>query len=62
MAQLINGKELAEKLQQNTAREVEALNAQGIQPGVVVLLVGENAARQIYVRNEQRRKPAFILR
>lgn len=54
MAQLINGKELAEKLQQNTAKEVEALNAQGIQPSLVVLLVGENAASQVYVRNKER--------
>lgn len=54
VAQLINGKELAEKLQQETAQQVETLAAKGIHPGLVVLLVGENPASQIYVRNKER--------
>lgn len=56
VAQLINGKELAEKLQQETAQQVETLAAKGIHPGLVVLLVGENPASQIYVRNKERAK------
>ena len=54
VAQLINGKELAEKLQQETTQQVETLAAKGIHPGLVVLLVGENPASQIYVRNKER--------
>lgn len=54
VAQRINGKELAEKLQQETAEQVKELAEKGIHPGLVVLLVGENPASQIYVRNKQR--------
>lgn len=54
MATLINGKELAEKLQEQTAVEVKELIQQGVHPGLVVLLVGENPASQIYVRNKER--------
>jgi len=54
VAQLINGKELAEKLQQKTATRIEELAKRGIHPGLVVLLVGENPASQIYVRNKER--------
>jgi methylenetetrahydrofolate dehydrogenase (NADP+)/methenyltetrahydrofolate cyclohydrolase len=54
MATLINGKELAEKLQANMAIEVASLKEKGITPGLVVLLVGENPASQVYVRNKER--------
>lgn len=54
VAQRINGKELAEELQQETAEQVKELAEKGIHPGLVVLLVGENPASQIYVRNKQR--------
>lgn len=54
VAQRINGKELAEKLQQETAEQVKKLAEKNIHPGLVVLLVGEDAASQIYVRNKQR--------
>lgn len=54
VAQLINGKELAAKLQQETAEQVKELAKQEIYPGLVVLLVGENPASQIYVRNKER--------
>lgn len=53
MGTIINGKELAEKLQQQTASEVKALEAKGIRPGLVVLLVGEEGPSQIYVKNKQ---------
>jgi methylenetetrahydrofolate dehydrogenase (NADP+)/methenyltetrahydrofolate cyclohydrolase len=54
VAQLINGKELAEKLQQETAEQVKTFASKGIHPGLVVLLIGENTASQIYVRNKER--------
>ena len=36
VAQLINGKELAEKLQQETAEQVKTFASKGIHPGLVV--------------------------
>lgn len=54
MAELINGKELAEKMQAEIAIKVGELKEKGIHPGLVVLLVGENPASQVYVRNKER--------
>lgn len=54
MAEIIDGKKLAEKLQAQTAAEVAVLAKKNIQPGLVVLLVGENPASQVYVRNKER--------
>ncbi len=53
MGTIINGKELAEKLQDATTVEVKELEKAGLRPGLVVLLVGENAASQTYVKNKQ---------
>lgn len=54
MAELINGKELAEKMQAKIAIKVSELKTKSISPGLVVLLVGENPASQVYVRNKER--------
>lgn len=54
MAELINGKELAEKMQAEIAIKVSELKTKLISPGLVVLLVGENPASQVYVRNKER--------
>lgn len=53
-AQLISGKEVAASVKEKIALEVEQLKAQGIQPGLTVVLVGENPASQVYVRNKAR--------
>ncbi|MGM0123681.1 bifunctional protein FolD [Enterococcus sp. AZ194] len=53
MGEVINGKELAEKLQAEIATEVSELRKKGIVPGLVVLLVGDNPASQVYVRNKE---------
>ncbi|EOL48919.1 bifunctional methylenetetrahydrofolate dehydrogenase/methenyltetrahydrofolate cyclohydrolase [Enterococcus phoeniculicola] len=53
MGEIINGKELADKLQADIAVEVQAIRKEGITPGLVVLLVGDNPASQIYVRNKE---------
>ncbi|MET1139559.1 bifunctional methylenetetrahydrofolate dehydrogenase/methenyltetrahydrofolate cyclohydrolase [Enterococcus hirae] len=53
MAELINGKELAEKMQAEIAIKVSELKTKSISPGLVVLLVGENPASQVYVRNKE---------
>lgn len=54
MGTLINGRELADKLQAEIKEEVAQLKERGMQPGLVVLLVGENQASKTYVRNKER--------
>ena len=55
MAQIIDGKALAQKMQKKLAEKVARLEAEkGIVPGLVVILVGENPASQVYVRNKER--------
>lgn len=49
----IDGKELAEKMQEEMKTEVQELIAKGVTPGLVVLLVGEDSASQVYVRNKE---------
>lgn len=52
MGELINGRELADKMQAQIKEEVQDLEKKGIHPGLVVLLVGENQASQTYVKNK----------
>ena len=51
-AQLIDGNALSAQLRGDVARRAAALRARGITPGLAVLLIGENAASQVYVRNK----------
>lgn len=51
-AQLIDGKALSRQLRADVTARVAALKARGITPGLAVILVGENAASQVYVRNK----------
>ncbi|MDO8438772.1 MAG: tetrahydrofolate dehydrogenase/cyclohydrolase catalytic domain-containing protein, partial [Telluria sp.] len=51
-AQIINGNLLSQQLRADVARRAAALTAKGRQPGLAVILVGENPASQVYVRNK----------
>jgi len=51
-AQLLDGVALGQKLRAGFKLKAEALAAQGVRPGLAVILVGEDAASQIYVRNK----------
>lgn len=51
--QLLDGKALALKVREELAEKVKNLMQQGIQPGLVVILVGEDPASQTYVRNKE---------
>ena len=54
-ATIIDGKAAAEKLRGTVAAEVRRLRSEhGLQPGLAVVLVGEDPASQIYVRNKGR--------
>ena len=55
MANIIDGKALAEKLQARLAEKTAKLKEEtGQEPGLVVILVGDNPASQVYVRNKER--------
>lgn len=55
MAILIDGKALAAKLQGELAEKTARLKEEtGVVPGLVVIVVGENPASQVYVRNKER--------
>jgi len=51
-AQILDGNALAQELRASFKARVEALTAKGHQPGLVVVLVGEDPASQVYVRNK----------
>ena len=53
-AQLIDGAAVAKRVRAEVARDVAALRERGIQPGLAVVIVGEDPASQIYVRNKER--------
>ena len=51
-AQLIDGNALSRQLRTDVAQRAAALKARGVIPGLAVVLVGDNAASQVYVRNK----------
>ena len=51
-AQLIDGIALSKQLREQVAMRAQALRQRGIQPGLAVILVGDNPASQVYVRNK----------
>jgi len=51
-AQIIDGNALAQELRRSFKARAEALAARGQRPGLAVILVGEDAASQVYVRNK----------
>jgi methylenetetrahydrofolate dehydrogenase (NADP+)/methenyltetrahydrofolate cyclohydrolase len=53
-AQLIDGKVVAKAVKEEVRSRVEALKARGIRPGLATVLVGDDPASHVYVRNKQR--------
>ncbi|MEI7738286.1 MAG: bifunctional methylenetetrahydrofolate dehydrogenase/methenyltetrahydrofolate cyclohydrolase FolD [Burkholderiaceae bacterium] len=51
-AQLINGVELSNALRQELQSRVQSLTERARTPGLAVILVGDNPASQVYVRNK----------
>ena len=51
-AQIIDGKALSTQLRTEVAARAAALKTKGITPGLAVVLVGDNQASQVYVRNK----------
>ena len=51
-AQILDGNALGQKLRAGFKQRAEELAAQGVRPGLAVILVGEDPASQVYVRNK----------
>jgi methylenetetrahydrofolate dehydrogenase (NADP+)/methenyltetrahydrofolate cyclohydrolase len=51
-AKIISGTELSQQIRADVAKRAAALTAQGKQPGLAVILVGDDPASQVYVRNK----------
>ncbi len=49
---IIDGKALSKKIREELKLEVDALKAQGKSVGLAVILVGDDSASQVYVRNK----------
>ena len=54
MAIIIDGKELAKKTRQNLKIECDELKNKGINPKLAVIMVGDNPASKVYVRNKSK--------
>ncbi len=54
MTTIIDGKELAKKIRANLRIECEELNKKGIKSKLAVIMVGEDPASKVYVRNKSR--------
>lgn len=54
MAQIIDGKAVSRAVRARVAQETLALKEQGVTPGLAVILVGEDPASQVYVRNKEK--------
>jgi len=58
-AKRIDGKAMAEKLAESITEQTAALQSEhGIKPGLAVVIIGEDPASQVYVRNKKRRAEA----
>ncbi len=53
-AGIIDGKRIAAQVREEVAREVAALKAEGLTPGLAVVLVGDDPASQVYTANKER--------
>ena len=59
VATILDGRMLSKKIRTNVSEKVSLLKQEGITPKLVVILVGEDPASQVYVRNK--RKTAHAL-
>lgn len=51
-AERINGKQIVAEIREQISQEVQSLKDKGIQPGLAVVLVGDDPASAVYVRNK----------
>ena len=51
---IIDGKAVSKAVRERVAAETEALKKKGVTPGLAVIIVGEDPASQVYVRNKEK--------
>ena len=51
---IIDGKAVSRAVRERVAKETKALKEKGIVPGLAVIIVGEDPASQVYVRNKEK--------
>ena len=51
---ILDGKAVAARKKEQIRAEVESLKARGVTPGLAVVLVGDNPASAVYVRNKEK--------
>ena len=54
MSQIIDGKLVSKQVRQRVKEETEKLKAKGITPGLAVIIVGDDPASQVYVKNKEK--------
>lgn len=54
MAKIIEGKMLASKIRKKLKEEVDILKQKGINPKLAVIMVGNDKASEVYVRNKSK--------
>lgn len=54
MAEIINGKKLAKEIREDLRIKCEELKEKGIKPKLAVIMVGDDKASQVYVRNKSK--------
>ena len=54
MAKILSGKEVSARLRESLKTEVQALTEAGTKPGLAVVIVGNDSASQVYVRNKEK--------
>ena len=52
--QIIDGKAVSKAVKESVKAECEELKANGVTPGLAVIIVGEDPASQVYVRNKEK--------
>lgn len=53
-ATIISGKQISDEIRSSMTEEVKDLVSKGVTPGLAVILVGEDPASQVYVRNKEK--------
>lgn len=54
MAQILSGKEVSARIKSELKTEVEKLKKEGINPGLAVVIVGDDPASRVYVNNKKK--------
>ena len=54
MAEIISGKELSKKIRKELKEEVKSLKEKGVNPKLAVIMVGDDAGSQVYVKNKSK--------